>query len=200
MEEGSPVRIGMFGGSFDPPHIGHFICARVAAEKLGLQRLLVIPAARQPNKVSGALAPDDVRCEMIQALTGDDPLFELSRIEIERGGVSYSVETLQALARQYPPPGYELYMLIGADALNEINAWRDTETIFSIARIAVMTRPGGEVFKAESKRAKLALRVEVPRLEISSTEIRKRIAEGLPVRHMVGREVEEIIRREGLYG
>ncbi len=195
----APKRIGMFGGSFDPPHVGHIFCARVAAEQLELDRLLIIPTARQPHKLDGASAPDAVRCDMVQALIGDDPLFELSRIEINRGGVSYTVDTLKALAELYPSPHHIIYCLIGSDALAQIDTWRDTETISSLARLAVMTRPGNELKEIQNRWTERVDKVDIPRLEISSTYIRQRIAAGLPVRSIVGAAVDDIIKQHRLY-
>jgi len=195
----APKRIGMFGGSFDPPHVGHIFCVRVAAEQLKLDRLLIIPTARQPHKLAGASAPDAVRCEMVQALIWDDPLFKLSLIEINRGGVSYTVDTLKTLARLYPSPQHKLYCLIGSDALAKIDTWRDTETIFSLARVAVMTRPGNELKGIQNRWAGRVDKVDIPRLEISSTYIRQRIAAGLPVRSIVGASVDDIIKQHRLY-
>ncbi len=195
----SPVRIGIFGGSFDPPHIAHFICARIAAEKLLLKRLFVVPSSISPHKRNGAAASAELRCEMIQALIGDDSLFELSRLEIERGGVSYTVDTLRQLAETHPSPDHELYCLIGSDALKEMDTWQDPETIFSLSKVAVMTRPGTDPFRNSNCWTENARRVEIPRIEISSTIIRERIAAGLPVGLLVGTGVEKIIRRHRLY-
>ncbi len=195
----SPVRIGIFGGSFDPPHVAHFICARIAAEKLMLQRLLVVPAAVQPHKRNNATAPVELRCEMIQALIGDDPLFELSRLEIDRGGVSYTVDTLKQLSETYPAPGYELYCIIGSDALKEMDTWQDPETIFSLSKVVVMTRPGTDPFLNSNRWTENAQQVEIPRIEISSTIIRERITAGLPVGLLVGTGVEKIIQLHQLY-
>jgi len=193
------IHIGVFGGSFDPPHIAHFICSRIAAEWLGLSKLLVIPTATQPCKPAGTSASAELRCEMIQALIRDDPLFELSRIEIDRGGISYTVDTLKKLIELYPSPEYKLHFLIGADAMSEMYEWRDPEAIFSIVKVAVMMRPGTDPFKENNQWAERALHVEIPRLEISSTTVRQRIAVGLSVTLMVGSEVDDIIRRNRLY-
>ena len=194
------MNIGLLGGSFDPPHIGHIFCARIAAEQLRLDRLLVVPTALQPHKPEGAGAPGHIRCEMLQALIGDDPLFELSEIEIERGGVSYTVDTLGTLSELYPPPQHRLYCLIGADAMVGIDKWRDTETIFSLSEVAVMVRTGDDINRSRDRWTERALKVDIPRIEISSTFIRSRVAAGLPIRPIVGAEVDGIIRRYGLYG
>jgi len=196
---GTPVRIGIFGGCFDPPHIGHFICARATAETLGLDRVLVIPAAIQPHKSDQAYAPPELRWEMVQAATAGDALFHPSRIEIDRGGLSYTVDTLRELARRWQPPEHQLYCLIGADALSDIDSWREPEIIFRLAQVVVMTRPGTPPAEAPSRWTEEALMLETPHIEISSTWVRERVAAGLPVEMMVGTAVEEIISRHNLY-
>ena len=195
---GAPVRIGVFGGSFDPPHIGHFLCARVAAEHLRLDRVLVIPAAVQPHKPDQPTAPPELRWEMVKAAVVGDELFQPSSIELDRGGISWTVDTLRELARRYPAPEYELYCLIGADALTEIETWRDPDAIFKLARVAVMSRPGAPRPSA-SQWAEQAQFVQTPLIDLSSTWIRQRVAAGLPVGMMVGAAVEEIILKNGLY-
>ncbi len=192
-------RIGVFGGSFDPPHIGHFHSVRIAAEHLKLQKLLIMPAAIQPCKPSGTAAPADLRCRMIEALIDGDQLFELSRLELDRGGVSYTVDTLKTLTEKYPSPQYELYLLIGSDALDEMESWREPELIFKLAKVVVMSRPGNDSAFSGSHWAEKALRVDIPRLEISSTYIRERIAEGLPVEMIIGKEVNRIITESDVY-
>jgi len=195
----SVKRIGIFGGSFDPPHIGHFHSVRVAANKLNLQKLLIIPAANQPHKPYGTIASAELRCKMIEAFIDSDPLFELSRIELERGGVSYTVDTLKELSEQYPDSDYKLYLLIGSDALSEMDTWRDPETIFQLAKVVVMNRPGNNINSISSHWAQEAQSVNIPRLEISSTDIRKRISQGLPVELLTGKAVNRIIIENGLY-
>ena len=198
-KEKTPLRIGMFGGSFDPPHIAHFFCARVAAEKLGLDRLLVIPAAHQPHKLEGPFASSELRCQMVRVLIADDPLFELSTLEIDREGISYTVDTLQDLAVAFPDPQCERYCLIGSDAFAEIDNWKDTKTIFQLARIVVLIRSGEGEDELRSKWADRAIRIDIPKFEISSTDIRERIAQGLPVNLVVGEAVDRIIQEHNLY-
>ncbi|MCF7810662.1 nicotinate-nucleotide adenylyltransferase [bacterium] len=195
----SVKRIGVFGGSFDPPHIGHFHSVRIAAEQLDLKKILIIPAAIQPHKPSGSIASDELRCKMIEALIHSDPLFELCRFEIERGGVSYTVDTLKLLTEQYPNPPNKLYLLVGSDTLSEMDSWREPDTVFQLAKVVVMSRPGNNVNSISSHWALEAQSVNIPRLEISSTDIRKRIAKGLPVELLTGKAVNQIIIENGLY-
>ncbi len=192
-------RIGVFGGSFDPPHIGHFICARTVAEVLGLTRVLVIPVARQPLKPYGPIAPASARWRMVRAITEGDDLFEPSRIEIDRPGASYTVDTLIELRRVHPPERDELFLIIGFDALKEMPDWKQPDRIFETARVAVMSRPGYDPPTMPSRWKSRLDFIETPQIDISSTRIRERIRTGLPVQLMVGCEVAQIIERLGLY-
>jgi nicotinate-nucleotide adenylyltransferase len=195
----TPEKIGMFGGSFDPPHLGHFICARIAAEELGLSRVLVIPAAVPPHKQSQRSAPADVRWEMVCAAVEDDPLFQPSRIELDRGGVSYSVETLEALGREYPSPDYRLFLLIGDDSYADLTTWREPERIMKLVQVAIMNRWDADDASIPTPWQEQVIRVNTPRIEISSTAIRERLKTGLPVDYWVGERVAKIIARHKLY-
>jgi len=179
--------------------LGHFICARAAAEVLGLEMVLVIPACIQPHKREVPAAPPEVRWEMVKALCAQDPLFKPDRMELDRGGVSYTVETLAALRQSFPAPDYELFCLIGADALPELDTWKDPERISGLAHLAAMRREGANEAAGGVWGARVRW-LSTPLVEVSSTDIRRRVREGLPVRLMVGRQVEEIIRKYGLYG
>ena len=194
-----PIRIGIFGGSFDPPHLAHFACVRVAAEKLKLDRVLVIPAAIQPNKPSGTIADSELRCEMINILIENDPLFQLSRIEIDRENISYTIETLRIISKTYQEPEHSLCLLIGADTLPEFDTWREPDKIFALTSVAVMIRPGYDKPTGVNKWTELSIQVEVPLLEISSSMVRERIAAGLPVNLFVGDKVAEVIKLHRLY-
>lgn len=197
--ENEPARIGVFGGSFDPPHIAHFICARIVAEKLDLQKVLVIPTAIQPHKLSGANASPEIRWEMVKAAVVDDPLFEVSRMEIDRGGISYTIQTMEEVSAIYPSPANQLYYLLGYDALADINDWKDPQGLFKIANVVAMARPGNSLSGEESGLIRKATQVEIPRMEISSTLIRQRVKQDLSIRYMVPDAVRLIIDKYGLY-
>lgn len=192
-------RIGIFGGSFDPPHNGHFLCARIAAEKLNLARVLVIPAAAQPHKNSGAAAPAETRWRMVVAAVSGDPLLEPSRLELDRGGVSYTVDTLSIVSQQYHLSSDELFLLVGADALNEIDTWRQPQRILELARLAVMKRPGDEIKILPENWLKRIDFIDTPLIDISSTWLRRRAACGLPLCWAVPDNVANIIEQEKLY-
>jgi len=192
-------KIGIFGGSFDPPHLGHFICARIVAEELGLSRVLVIPAAVPPHKQNQMSAPADARWEMVCAAVEGDPLFQPCRIELNRGGVSYSVETLEALGREYPSPDYRLYLLIGEDSFADLTTWREPERIMKLAQVVIMNRWDADDASIPTPWQEQVIRIKTPRIEISSTLIRRRVAAGLSIRDMVNDKVEAIIHRRNLF-
>lgn len=189
------ARIGVFGGSFDPPHAGHLIVAQDAWSALELDVVLWVPAARPPHKREGEISPADVRLEMVRAALGDDPRFRLCGLELERGGPSYTVDTLEELARDHPAG--ELFLLLGADQFREFHAWRDPDGILGRATLVVLTREG--IPLEGPSRALAHRRLDVTRVDISATDIRGRVGGGRSIRYLVPEAVERIIRREKLY-
>lgn len=186
------MRIGVLGGSFDPVHHGHLIAARTLRELLALDLVLLIPAGQQPFKGEGHGAGGVDRAVMAElAIRGDSGL-EVDRVEVERAGPSWTVDTLAALKERRP--GAELTLLIGADAAVEFPAWRAGERIRELADVRVFTRAGSE-------RPQVGLPiVEIPAVEISSTGIRARVRAGLSIRYLVPDPVAEYIAVKGLYG
>jgi len=199
MSERLRRKIGILGGSFDPPHWGHFLSARAVAEKLQLERVLVIPANIQPHKLEGSVAPAELRLKMASAACRLDPLFRVSDIEIARGGVSYTVDTLRQLVVKYPLDKYSLFLILGADAAAELPRWREPEVILKLATLAVMDRAEAALSQLPEEWLLRIIRTPTPNIEISSTEIRRRVAAGLPVSWFVPPAVEKTIRRYSLY-
>ncbi len=187
------MKTGIFGGTFDPVHIGHLIVAQDAWAALGLDRVLFIPAAVPPHKRGRVIASPEQRLEMLRAATADDPRFEVSDIELRRPGPSYTADTVRALREQDPED--ELFLLLGIDQYREFHTWREPEVIARLARLVVLSRGGEEATPTDP--AHLVL--DVTRIDISATEIRRRAAAGEPVRYLVPGEVEGIMRREGVY-
>ena len=188
------MRIGVLGGSFNPPHNGHLVIASDAFEALSLDRLLVIPAFANPLKGHDAegAAPEQ-RLEMARLAFGGDERFEVSAMEMERGGLSFTVDTLETLSRQYA--GAEIVLLVGIDALRSLDKWRSPERIRQLARLVAMSR-GPE---SKSQTAPDYEVVTTRRVDISSSEIRSRLAEGKPVRGFVAESVERYIATAKLY-
>lgn len=192
------IRIGILGGTFDPPHIGHLIVATEVRAALALDRVLFVPAAAPPHKQGQDVAAQDVRLGMLRAALEDEPAFEVSELELERGGASYSVDTLRTL--RGAEPDAELFFIIGADQYAEFATWREPEEIASLARLVVIPRgctgpedvtPGIDVPHEV---------VQTTRIAVASSEIRRRVREGEAWKHLVPAAVAEIIEGRGLYG
>lgn len=189
------MRIGVFGGTFDPPHLGHLVVAQDAWAHLGLDRVVFIPAAIPPHKRHRVTTPAEIRLEMLRAAIGDDARFEVSEIELRRPGPSYTVDTLREL-RERDRDG-ALFFLLGADQFRTFHTWRGPDEIASLATLVALSREGDEPFSAGISVPHRTLRVT--RIDISSTEIRRRVHAGEPIRYLVPPAVEAVIRREGLY-
>jgi len=185
--------IGLFGGSFDPVHHGHLIVARVAAEVLGLHELRFVPAREQPFKRGQHGAPAAERAVMLELAVAGSPGLAVERIELEREGPSYTVDTLEALRAQAPDSAFTL--LLGADAAAELGAWHRAGELPGLARIVVFARPGTSIPAS----ALIAASIAVPAIDISATEIRRRARAGAPVRYWVPDAVAEYMARHRLY-
>jgi nicotinate-nucleotide adenylyltransferase len=188
------VKIGVFGGTFDPPHIGHLAAAQDACVALSLDRLLFVPAAEPPHKRGNVVTSPAVRLAMLQAAVADNPQFEISTIELDRNGPSYSVDTLRELRNDYP--GATFYLLIGVDQVREFRTWRASDEVLELATIAMLAREGAE---APPSADFVKETVPVTRIDVSSTLIRQRVREGKQIRYLVPDPVAEIIRQERLY-
>jgi nicotinate-nucleotide adenylyltransferase len=191
----SVSNIGIFGGTFDPPHVGHLIAAQDACEALSLGRFIFVPAAEPPHKRGRGVSPSSVRLAMLEAAVADNPTFEISTLELERSGPSYTVDTLRALATEFP--GATLHLLIGVDQVREFSTWYEWEEVLKLAQIVMLTRAGGE--EAGPRAPFVRQIVKVTRIDVSSTLVRARVAAGLSIRYLVPQAVEEIIVRAGLY-
>ncbi|WP_420454214.1 nicotinate-nucleotide adenylyltransferase [Rubrivirga sp.] len=191
--------LALFGGSFNPPHVGHLAVAEACAEAAGLDRVLWMPAATPPHKrADPALASAPTRLRMVEAAIAGNERFQASDLEIVRGDVSYTVDTLRALAAQ----GHrDLALIVGGDSLAGFPRWREPEAIVELARPVVYRRPGDGVDLGALPRwlASAVVSVGGPLLQLSSTDIRRRIADGQTVRYLVPDAVREIADAEGLY-
>jgi nicotinate-nucleotide adenylyltransferase len=200
------VRLGIFGGTFDPPHVGHLLAASDAIEHLALDRLVFVPAATQPLKATRATASGADRLAMVRLTVGNDPRLEADSVELDREGLSYTVDTLREFARRFPSA--ERYFLVGADVLSSFAQWRDPRTVLELASLAVLTRraePGGRVFEhvdddlLGGELARRATTVPTRRIDVSSTEIRDRVRRGRSIHGFVTDAVAEYISSHGLY-
>lgn len=188
------MRIGVFGGTFDPPHTGHVIVAGDACEALGLDLVLWVPVAVQPLKDAPPLAPAADRRRMVELSIHGDPRFALDTMEMDRGGLSFTVDTLAALAERRPEA--KLVLLVGADAWASFDRWRDPERILELAEVAVIARAGDEPRTVAGRAPEV---VTARRVDLSSTEIRDRVRRGLPITGFVPDAVREYIAAAGLY-
>lgn len=204
-EARSSLRYGVFGGSFDPPHRGHVSVAKDVADALDLDGVVWVPAARSPLKPHAPKAPDGARLEMVRAATELDARFEVSDVELQRGGPSYTVDTLRELRDGVAPEGASLFLILGIDQYRSFPGWRRPEEIRSLATLAVMDRDGeGLAAGPASDGLELdpeagTVRVPVGRVDVSSTEVRSRVGRGERIDDLVPPAVRRIIEREGLY-
>jgi nicotinate-nucleotide adenylyltransferase len=191
-------RIGIFGGSFDPPHVGHLLAASDAVEALGLDRLVFVPARLSPFKEGVTVTSAADRLAMVRVAVGDDPRFAVDPIEIEREGLSYTVDTLAAYADRHP--GTELHLLVGEDVLPGFPQWREPGRIRRLARLVVLRRTtAGELALPEPLRADPPVTLPTRRIDVSSTEIRQRARAGRSLRGFVPEAVAAFIERGRLY-
>jgi nicotinate-nucleotide adenylyltransferase len=202
-EDPDESRIGILGGTFDPPHIGHLWLASLAAEELELERVVFMPAARPPHKRSQRVSAATDRLLMTRlAISGDDR-FELSALEMERTGPSFTVDSIDELRRVHGPQA-RLFLVMAADSLAQIDTWREPDRLLSLVEWAVGPRPGSAVNRASvaQRFGDAATRIhllEGPALDVSSTDLRRRVAMGRTIRYLVPRSVEQHIHDRELY-
>ena len=195
--------LGVLGGTFDPIHIGHLAVAEEAREALGLARVLFVPAGQPPHKVTGSVTRVGDRVAMVQLAIADNPAFELSMIEVQRDGPSYTVDTLEGLARANPEA--QLHLILSAETFAELPTWHEPARLFEAARMAVVPREGypapdpdwlARAFPGREDRVEY---LGGPRLELSSTVLRARVAAGRSIRYLVPAAVEAYIADHDLY-
>jgi nicotinate-nucleotide adenylyltransferase len=196
------AELGILGGTFNPPHIGHLVMVQEALDQLGLERVVLMPVAAPPHKEAAADPGADVRLELCELATASTPRVGVSDLEIDRGGASYTVDTLRALHDRAPE--HVLTFIVGGDMAHSLPSWREPEAILELARLAVAERDG-------LRREDIAHRLEplhsgdrvaffdMPRIDLSSSAIRERVAEGRSIRYLVPDPVIEAIRSRRLY-
>jgi nicotinate-nucleotide adenylyltransferase len=193
-------RLGILGGSFDPPHLAHLAIASEACHALHLERVLFVPAAAPPHKGTGERTPAEVRLELTSLAVDDDLRFTVSGIEIERGLV-YTVDTLRAVDERYAD--HDLVFIMGSDSLLQLGSWHEPEELVSLCSLAVAPRPGDApeaIVAAAARWGDSQVQVlDVPLLDISSSSVRERAALGRPIRYLVPRRVEQYIQQARLY-
>lgn len=199
------MRIGIFGGSFDPVHTGHLILAEQVREQAELDEVWFVPSAVAPHKLEGPRGTARQRREMLEIATAGHPAFRISTMELDRGGTSYTVDTLRQIRTERPEDG--IFLLIGGDSLRDLPTWREPGAICELAMPLVYARPGSHVdfgvlrpfVNAGRLEAIAAHAIHARQIDISSTDLRERIRSGRSIRYLVPRGVEAYIRQAGLY-
>jgi len=200
---GVKTAIGVMGGTFDPVHLAHLIVAEEARTALSLSEVLFVPTNIQWRKAHSSYASSEDRLEMVKLATAPNPYFSVSTVDLERGGPSYSVDTIEDVRREYGSR-VELFFIIGMDALMDLPHWRSPARLAEQCKIVAISRPGYKIDWSQLEvsipqaRERILL-LDCPLLEISSTEIRRRMASGESIHYWVPEAVEEYIRERGLY-
>ncbi len=197
-------RLGIMGGTFDPIHYGHLVAAEMARSKFNLSKVLFIPSGTPPHKDRSDISAASLRYEMIERAIQDNPSFDISAIELERKGPSYTVDTLRVLRDLWPE--HDLYFITGSDVLREIFSWREVEEILLMTEFIGAARPGFDasdfLLKVQQEHPETQGKIhylEVPALAISSTDIRTRVKDGQPIRYLLPEPVRLFIQEHGLY-
>lgn len=198
-------RIGIMGGTFNPIHLGHLVIAEEARFRFKLDRVVFIPAGNPPHKDNNDIADSKHRYQMTILATVDNPYFDVSPIELEREGITYTIDTITEL-RNRCDNDIEFYFITGADSLLELSTWKEIGKLLNLCKFVAATRPGFEIAKIEEKIRELGnmykkniYSLSVPALQISSTDIRNRVRQGLTVRYLVPESVEHYIEKHRLY-
>lgn len=198
-------RLGIMGGTFDPIHYGHLVTAEGARSAFGLDQVLFLPTGRPPHKKMAEVTDPEHRYMMTVLATLSNPHFEVSRLEIDRQGVSYTIDTLRVLKNQYGADT-ELFFITGADAIFDIMNWKDSDEYLNIAHFVAATRPGFSLDDLPESTLRWVDQhqerfhvLQVPAMAISSTDIRQRVSQGVSIRYLVPEQVEHYIHRLRLY-
>ena len=191
------MRVGIMGGTFDPIHHGHLVAASEVSDRFSLDAVVFVPTGRPWQKEDQAVSPPEDRYLMTVIATASNPRFRVSRVDIDRDGPTYTVDTLRDLRKEYDADT-ELFFITGADALSKILSWKAYGDLFSLAHFIGVTRPGFELSDAHLP-ADAASLVRVPAMSISSTDCRRRVSEGKPVWYLVPDGVVQYIAKRGLY-
>jgi len=196
-------RIGVIGGTFDPIHFGHLAAAEEARVRVNLEKVLFVVALLPPHKLDDEVTPVEHRLAMVRLGIASNPYFEVSHVDMDRPGPSYTVDTISILREQWGP-GTELFFVMGLDSLVEMPTWHQPERLIRLCHLVAVTRPGVEVdlpaleisIPGISNRLEI---IDMPGLNISSTDLQRRVRDGLPIKYQVPEEVERYVREHRLY-
>ena len=197
-------KLGVMGGTFDPIHMGHLACAEQVREALNLDAVVFMPAGDPWMKSGRSLADPEDRLAMVRMAVKDNPRFDASRLEIDRKGQTYTVDTLRALRNHYPE-NVEVHFIMGADAVQQVHKWHQADQLSSLATMVAVTRPGYSLDEARAEYARACgselrvVPVSVTPLDVSSTDLREKAAAGASVRYLVPQVVADYMAARGLY-
>ncbi|HNT65208.1 MAG TPA: nicotinate-nucleotide adenylyltransferase [bacterium] len=192
------MRLALFGGTFDPVHYAHLILAERVREQLNLDRVLFIPSANSPHKLGRRVAADRHRLAMLRLALRSNPAFAVAKLEIERGGTSFTVDTVNRLQQELQIPRSSLFLIVGADNLVDFHTWKEPDRILQMVQLVVIDRPHVAIDSANLYTTDY-LQIDAPLLQISSTWIRELVAAGRSIRYLVPESVEKYIYRHRLY-
>ncbi len=194
------IRLGLFGGTFDPVHYGHLRTVESARAEIGLDRVMMVPNPLPPHKLSESLTPYSYRKEMLRLALAEFPRLELGTVEEETMGPAYTTDTVKRIIASLPKAQHELWLIVGADSLIELPQWKDPEALFRDAKVAVLPRPGFDLSLALPEYIARTRVLHTPMLEVSATEIRRRILSGEDLKGLLPQPVLQYILLNGLYG
>jgi nicotinate-nucleotide adenylyltransferase len=198
------MNVGILGGTFDPVHLGHLIVGEEARVRLGLDQVIFVPAGQPWLKAGQTVTPGDHRLRMVELAVASNPFFRVAANEVRREGPTYTVDTLRELKNQLGENAV-LHFIVGMDSLEQFHRWKDPEQLLDLCRLVVVNRPGHQAVDVNTlvgrfPQAGASLRLlTVPRIEISSTDLRQRVAQGISIRYLVPQPVEAYIQDQGLY-
>ena len=193
-------RIGLYGGTFDPLHNAHLQLADWVVKTLQLRELYFIPSARHPFKLNSEITPPEIRYKMLSRVFSGSKIFKVSRIEVEKPGISYTIDTIRSFRESPEFHDADLFLIIGADNLKEFHLWKDPEEIFQLAKVIVLKRPGEDASQIDPRLREKMVLLNSPEINMSATMIRKRIKNGKSVEHLIPQPVWTIIQNYHLYG
>lgn len=196
------MRVGIFGGTFDPIHYGHLVAAEEARSILKLDKILIVPAGQPPHKTAHPITPPDHRVAMVQLAIASNPAFVLSRVDLDRPGPHYSVDMVTRLRRELGPG--DVFLIVGMDSLMDLPGWHEAERLMGLCYIVGVNRPGYTYDLTPLEKAVPGISahiqvLEAPQLEIASHELQDRVRRGLPIKYQLPDAVEEYIHRHKLY-
>jgi nicotinate-nucleotide adenylyltransferase len=196
---GLPVRrIGVFGGTFDPPHLGHLVAASEAASRCALDEVVFVPTGDPWQKQHLKITDASARLAMTRLAVESDPLFRVSTCDIEREGATYAVDTVADVRAEYDED-VELYFIIGADSLENLHTWHRVEELCKAVKFIALNRPGHSRREVDTSFGAQVEFIDMPAVDVSSTECRQRVRDGQPIRYLVPDAVEAYVREHGLY-